>query len=54
MAIRTNYRGDPSLHRKIDQLYELAGLARQDGDKEDERRHLRKIKELESKLEGDE
>lgn len=54
MTIRTNYKGDSSLHRKIDQLYELAALARQDGDKEDERRHLKKIKELESQLEGDE
>lgn len=32
--------------RKIDQLYELAGLARQDGDKVDEKRWLDEIEHL--------
>ena len=48
----TNYTGNSSTQRKIDQLYELAALARQDGDKADERRHLLAIKKLETELEG--
>lgn len=32
--------------RKIDQAYEMAGLARQDGDKADEQRWLKEVKRL--------
>lgn len=32
--------------RKIDQAYEMAGLARQDGDKKDEKRWLDEVKRL--------
>ena len=34
------------LSRKIDQAYEMAGLARQDGDKKDEKRWLDEVKRL--------
>jgi len=37
------------LSMKIDQLYELAGLARMDGDKADEKRYLDRIAELRKK-----
>lgn len=32
--------------RKIDQAYELAGLARQDGDKADEQRWLKEVERI--------
>lgn len=32
--------------RKIDQAYEMAGLARQDGDKVDEKRWLDEVKRI--------
>lgn len=34
------------LSRKIDQAYEMAGLARMDGDKKDEARWLKEVKRL--------
>lgn len=45
MAIRASYIDDP-IQRKIDQAYELAGLARQDGDKVDEQRWLKEVSRL--------
>jgi hypothetical protein len=38
------------LRRKRDQAYELAGLAREDGDKIDELRWLKEAKEYEAKI----
>lgn len=35
--------------RKADQHYEMAGLARQDRDREDEKRHIAKAKEWDAK-----
>jgi hypothetical protein len=42
-----------ALSRKIDQYYEMAGLARQDGDKADEAKWLKKIKDLSNGQEPD-
>lgn len=44
MIIRTNYSGDAALHRKIDQAYEMAGLARADRDYKDEQHWLNEVK----------
>lgn len=46
MSIRTNYTGNPRTQRKIDQAYEMASLARQDGDRADELRWLDEAKRL--------
>lgn len=52
MSIRTRYSGDPRIQRKIDQHYEMAALARLDGDYVDEKLHLEKIRKLELELRG--
>ena len=50
MAIRTYSGKGPRFpsrrQRKIDQHYEMAGLARQDGDKADEARHFAEVARL--------
>lgn len=47
MAIRNNYPPTP-LNNKIDQYWELAGLARQDGDMADCERWTRKARNLQA------
>jgi hypothetical protein len=49
MTIRTTYGNDP-LQRKLDQAYELAGLASQDGDKVDEARWMREVERLKEEI----
>lgn len=46
MAIRANYSGDQGLQRKIDRAYEMAALARQDGDRADETRWMDEVRRL--------
>jgi hypothetical protein len=56
MAIRnapTKHDGDPGyqrLRRKADQAWDMAGLARQDGDKEDEKRRTDEARDWERQL----
>lgn len=55
MAIRNKetYRDRPELarlRRKADQEWDMAGLARQDGDRDDEIRHTNKAREYEQQL----
>lgn len=45
MAIKNNYP-PTALNRKIDQAYEMAGLARQDGDMADSARWLAEVERL--------
>ena len=55
MAIRTAPRGwkgfDP-IQRKIDQEWDMAGLARQDGDHEAEKRHTENARRLQRERNG--
>lgn len=44
-----NKRGNSDYARKADQHWEMAGLARQDGDKADEARHTELAREYEKK-----
>lgn len=45
MSIKNNYKGG-YYTRKADQCYDMAGLARQDGDTVDAERQLKKAKEF--------
>lgn len=46
MSIRRNYDTFDRRQRKIDQHFEMAGLARQDGDTVDAARHLAEARRL--------
>jgi len=46
----TDGRSEERLRRKADQSWEMAGLARRDGDRTDEKRHTDEARRLEAEL----